>query len=96
MPACGNREGTPLFKAPLANGVPETFVIYTDGPATVSRLCYSFAVNDPSAFPALAPCTTVGRALNGPLRLKSGQLVWLAEPSGLSNSGPNPCYVPFG
>jgi hypothetical protein len=89
--------GTPYFKAPLATGAPETYVV--EGPTTsasASRLCYSLAVSHPSAFPELRPCVTVGRELNGPLRLRSGQMIWLAEGNGLADSGPSPCYIPDG
>ncbi len=96
MAPCGTRKGTPFFKAPLATGVPETFVIQATTASTSGSLCYSLVVSNPSAFPELTPCSTVGRALIGPLRLNSGQLIWLAGPSGVTGSSPNPCYIPYG
>jgi hypothetical protein len=95
MPSCGSRSGEPYFKAPLATGAPETYVAY--GPTwSASPLCYSLVVSNPSAFPELQHCATVGRDLNGPLRLNSGQMIWLAGSNGLANSGPDPCYIPDG
>jgi hypothetical protein len=96
MAACGTRKGTPYFKAPLVTGVPETFVIHVAAATTSGSLCYSVIVSNPSAFPELQLCTTVGRALNGPLRLNSGQLIWLAEPNGVTSTVPSPCYIPYG
>jgi hypothetical protein len=98
IPRCQTAKGTPLFKAPLATGVPETYVSYgaSESP-TVPRLCFSLSVSNPSSFPDLQPCVGMtGRALEGPLRLTSGQKIWMTEPSGLTNSGPSPCFIPYG
>jgi hypothetical protein len=96
IPRCESAQGTPLFKASLATGVPETYVRATAS-LSATRLCYSLSARTPSAFPDLQPCGGMtGRQLEGPLELTSGQRIWLTGPSGLTNSGPDPCSIPYG